>query len=74
MLPPGLMGVTACLQRDQLLEGVCEVPLDPLMIGIISVPAVATMSAGHIMRDEVIGATYMDTVTTLVDQGLLPGA
>ena len=48
------------------MEGVCEVPLDPLTIEVISVPAVATMSTSCIMRDEVTGITYMDTVTTLV--------
>ena len=65
-LPPGFIGVTACLWRDQLLEGVCKVPLDPLTIEVILVPPVATMSTSHIMRDEVTGATYMDTMTTSV--------
>ena len=65
-LPPGFLGVTACLQRDQLTEGICKVPQDPLMIEVILVPAVAMMSTSHIMRDEVTGVTYMDTVTTSV--------
>ena len=64
MLPHGFPRVTACLQRDQSLEGVCKVPLDPLMIGVISVPAVATMSTSHIIRDKVTGATYIGTMTT----------
>ena len=41
-LPPGFTRVTACLQRDQSPEGVCKVPLDPLMIEVISTAAVAT--------------------------------
>ena len=36
------------------------------MIDVISAPAVARMTTSHIMRDEVTGVTYMDTVTTSV--------
>ena len=28
--PPGLFGVTVCLQRDQSIEEVCELPPGPL--------------------------------------------
>ena len=73
MLPPGFVGVTVCLQRDQSLEEACEVPLDPLTIEVISVPAVAMMSRSCIVRDKVTGATYMDTMTTLVGQVTLSG-
>ena len=73
MLPPGFIGVTACLQRDQSPEEVCEVHLDPLTIEVISVPTVAMMSTSHIVRDEVTGATYMDTMTTSVGQVPLSG-
>ena len=64
--PPGFLGVTACLWRDQLMEGVCKVPQDPLTIEVILAPAGAMMSTSHIMRDEVTGVTYMATVTTSV--------
>ena len=64
--PPGFLRVTACLQREQSMEGVCKLPLDLLMIEVISVPEVAMMSMRHIMRDEVTGVTYMDTVTSLL--------
>ena len=73
MLPPGFLGVTACLQRAKLTEGVCKVPQDPLMIEVISVPAVATISTSHIVRHEVTGVTYMDTVTTSVGRVTLSG-
>ena len=71
--PPGFIGVTACLQMYQSPEGVCKVPLDPLTIEVILLPAVTTMSTSHIIRDEVTGATYMDTVTTFVGQVTLSG-
>ena len=63
----------ACLQRDQLLEGICEVPPDPLMIGVMLAPGVATMNASCIVKDEVAGVTYMDIVTTLVGRVALSG-
>ena len=74
MLPPGFIRVTACLQRDQSMEGLCIVPLDLLMIEVISVPAVAMMSTSCIMRDEVTGVTYMDTVATSVGRVTLSGS
>ena len=73
MPPPGFVGVTVCLQRDQLPEEVCEVPPDPLRMAVLSGPAVATMSTSHIVKDEVTGVTYMDTLTTLVGQAILSG-
>ena len=66
MLPPDFMGVTACLQRDPLLEKVYEVPQDPLRITAVLGPTMAMMSASCIVKDEVMGMTYMDTVTTSV--------
>ena len=65
-LPPSFLGVTACLRRDQSPEGAHEVSPDPLMVGVMLAPGVATMSTSGIVKDEVTGVTYMDTVTTLV--------
>ena len=53
-----------CLQRDQLLEGVSNPDL--LRMAVLSGPAVVTMSTSQIVKDKVIGVTYMDTMTTLV--------
>ena len=39
----------------------------------MSAPWVATMSTSCIMKDEVTGITYMDTVTTLVGRVALSG-
>ena len=63
----------ACLRRDQSLEGAHEVSLNPLAVGVMSAPWVATMSTSHIVKDEVTGATYMDMVTTLVGTVALSG-
>ena len=60
------MGVTACLQRDQLPEKVYKVSQDPLRMAVVLAPTVETMSASCIVKDEVMGVTYMDTITTSV--------
>ena len=36
-------------------------------------PTIATMSTGQVARDEVMGVTYMDTMTTLVGRVALGG-
>ena len=71
MLPPGFARVTACLQRDQLQEEVSNP--DSLRMAIISGPAIVTMSAKCIVKDEATRVTYMDTVTTLVGWVTLSG-
>ena len=42
-------------------------------VGVMSAPGVATMSTSHIVKDDVTGVTYMDTVTTLVGRVALSG-
>ena len=66
MLPPGFIGVTACLQRDQSLEEVCKVPQDPLRMAAVLAPTVPTISTSCIVKDEAMGVTYIDTITTSV--------
>ena len=72
-LPPGFIRVTVCLWRDQSPEVVCKVPPDPLSMAVVLGPAVATMTTSHIVKDKVMGVTYMDTMTTLVGQVTLSG-
>ena len=43
------------------------------MVGVMSAPGVATMSTSSIVKDEVTGVTYMDTITTLVGRVALSG-
>ena len=54
-LPPGFLGVTACLWRSPLLEKACEVPPDPLQIAAVMEPTMATMSPSCIIKDEAMG-------------------
>ena len=71
--PSGFLGVMACLRRYQSLGGAYKVPPDPLAVGVMLAPGVATMSTSCIVKDEVTGVTYMDTVTTLVGRVTLSG-
>ena len=64
-------GIPACLQRDQSLEGASNPDL--LRMAVLSGPAIATMSTSQIVKDEVTGVTYMDTMTTSVGQVTLSG-
>ena len=73
MPPPGFIGVTACLWRDQTSEEVCKVPQDPLRIAAVVAPTVATMNTSCIIKDEAMGVTYMDTVTTSMGWVTLSG-
>ena len=64
MPPPSFAGVMPCLQSNQPPE---EVPdPDSLRMAVLQGPAIATLSANHIIKDKVKGVTYMGTVTTLV--------
>ena len=73
MLPPGFARVTVCLWRDQSLEEVHKVSPGPLGMAVVSGPALVTMSTSHIVKDEVMGVTYIDTLTTSVGQVTLSG-
>ena len=73
MTLPGFIRVTACLQRDQLPEEVCKVPQDLLRIAAVVAPTIPTMSTSCIVKDEAMGVTYMDTMTTSVGWVTLSG-
>ena len=71
-LAPSFLGVTACL-RSPLLEEVHEASRDPLAMGVMTAPGAATMYTSHIIRDELIGATYLDIITASVGRVALSG-
>ena len=72
-LTPSFLGVMACLRRSHLPEEIHEVSPDPLVVGVMSAPGVATMCTSHINRDKVTGATYLHMVTTMVGRVALSG-
>ena len=72
MLTPSFLGVMACL-RSPLPEEVHKASPNPLAVGVMTAPGVATMCTSCIVREESTGATYLDTVTTLVGRVALSG-
>ena len=62
-LPPGFTGVVACLQRDPLPTAAIRAPIEPIQQEILAEPVMVTMCTSHIIQDEAMGVTYMDTVT-----------
>ena len=71
-LTPGFLGVMACL-RSQSPEEIPKATPDPLAVGVMTAPGVATVCTSCIVRDEVTGATYVDMVTTSVGRVALSG-
>ena len=52
VLPPGFMGVVACLQRDPLSMATIKAPMEPMQLEIMVEPAVAMMCTSGIIQDE----------------------
>ena len=71
--PLGFQEVMACLHWDPSLATAYKAPLEPLKLEAAIEPTVATMCASHIVQDEAMGMTYMDTITTSVGQVALGG-
>ena len=71
MQPPGFATVMACLRKNQSPEEVSNP--DALSMATLTGPTIATMSTSCIVKDEVMGVTYMDTMTTLVWRVALSG-
>ena len=63
----------AYLKRDESPERTPEVSPNPLTVGVVTAPRMATMSMSCIMRDKTTGITYIDTVTTSIGRVALSG-
>ena len=57
----------------ELVEVVLEAPMGTMLIGLVVTPGISSMSASRIVRDEVTGVTYMDTITTSIGRVALSG-
>ena len=72
-LPHGFFGVMVCLWMLELVEVDLEAPMGTMPIGLVVTPGISSMSASHIVKDEVTGVTYLDTITTSVGRVALSG-
>ena len=71
--PRGFAGVTACLCVPKLIEVDLEPPVGIIPPGLVTAPGITSMSSSCIMRDELMGVTYMDTVTTSIGRVTISG-
>ena len=62
----GFFGVTACFWTPELVKVDLEAPMGAMPIGLVVTPRISSMSASHIVKDEVTGITYLDTITTSI--------
>ena len=69
----GFSGVMACLQMPELVEVDLEPPMGTMPIRLVATLGISSMSASCIVRDEVTGVTYLDTVTTSIWRVALSG-
>ena len=69
----GFAGVTACLQTPEPLEMASKAPHGTMSTGVVVIPRIFTMSMSCIIRDEAMGVTYMDMVTTSIGRVALSG-
>ena len=64
--PQGFAGVTGCLHVPEMVEVDLEPPVGILPMELVAAPGIASMSSRCIIKDELMGVTYMDTVTTSI--------
>ena len=71
--PQGFSRVTACLGVPELVEVELEPPVGIMPLELVAAPGIASMSSSRIVRDELMGVTYMDMVTTSVGRVTISG-
>ena len=69
----GFSGVMACLITPELVEVDLKVPVGAMPIRLVATPGISSVSSSHIVKDEITGIPYMDTVTTSVGRVTLSG-
>ena len=72
-LPHGFSGVMACLHTPELVEVDLEAPVGIMPIRLLATPGISSVSSSHIVKDELTGITYMDTVTTSIGRVTISG-
>ena len=71
--PHGFSGVTSCLHAPELAEVELKAPVDVMPVGLLATPGISSVSSSHIVKDELMRVTYMDTVTTSVGRVTISG-
>ena len=71
--PWGFSGVTACLHVPKLVEVDLEPPVSLMPMELVAAPGITSVSSSHIIKDELMGVTYMDMVTISVGRVTISG-
>ena len=71
--PCGFSGVTACLHTPELIEVDLKVPVGAMPIRLVATPGILSVSSSHIVKDKIMGITYMDTITTSIGRVTISG-
>ena len=50
-----------------------EAPMGTLSIGLVMTPGISSISSSHVVTDDAMGLTYVDTVTTSIGRIILCG-
>ena len=57
----------------ELIEVDLEAPIGTMPIGLVVTPQISSVSTSCIVKDEVMGITYVDTITTSIGRVALSG-
>ena len=64
--PHGFSRVAACLHTPELVEVDLEASVGIMPIGLLATPGISSVSSSRIVKNELMGVTYMDTATTSI--------
>ena len=61
------------LHTPELVEVDLEVPVGIMLIELLTTLGISSMSSSHIVKDKIMGITYMDTITTSIGRVTISG-
>ena len=70
-LPGGFTRVIAYQKTPEVMEVGWETPMGSMFIGLVSTPGISSVSASHVVKDDMMGLVYMNAVTTSVGRVIL---
>ena len=63
----------ACLHTPEHVEVDLEAPVGIMPFGLLATPGISSVSSSHIVKDEIMSITYMDTITTSIGRVTISG-
>ena len=63
----------ACLHTPELVEVDLKAPVGIMPIRLLATPGISSVSSSHIVKYEIMGITYMDTITTSIGRVTISG-